>query len=62
MKPIKVMIMGEPGIIEVPVALQSGERTRMEFGGSQKCPVNIFADEWAGLQRHGWLSLGGLES
>ncbi|MES2490448.1 MAG: hypothetical protein V4607_11720 [Pseudomonadota bacterium] len=48
MKPIKVMIMGEPGIIEVPVALQSGERTRM--------------DARAGLHRHGRLSKGGLES
>jgi hypothetical protein len=48
MKNIKVMIMGEPGIIEVPVALQSGERTHM--------------DVRAGLPRHGWLSMGGLES
>lgn len=59
MKNIKGMITGEPGIIEVPVALQSGERTHMEFGGLQKCPVNIFAAEWAGTLRHGWLDRRG---
>jgi hypothetical protein len=45
MKGVKVMIMGEPGIIGVPVALQSGERMRM--------------DARAGTQRHGWLDQRG---
>lgn len=45
MKDIKVMVMSEPGIIEVPVALQSGERMRM--------------DARAGTQCHGWLDQRG---